>query len=444
MATTEPSVASDASLAPGTEVGEYRIEVPIGQGGFGMVYRAVHPLIGKQVAIKVLSRKFSADEAMVSRFQAEAKAVNQIRHRNIIDIFSFGQLSDGRCFYVMELLDGEPLDRVVARGPLPLAEALPILLALARALDAAHAKGIAHRDLKPENVFLACDPDGATYPKLLDFGIAKLLVPEAEETVRHHTGTGVPLGTPAYMSPEQCRGREVDHRTDIYSFGILTYRVLTGAYPFTGDFMELMMKHVGEEPRPPSSHVSSLTPDVDRAVAWMMSKDREARPATLVDAVAALDPSVVITPQRSSRPTMPPAKVSTADAISDTAVAPTAMPRRRSRNAWMIGGGVAVAAGAVAIAFAMKSSSPPPTEIAPTPPVYVVTPTPPPAPAPPSAPATVATTPEITVPPPKPAHPVAHRASTKPKPTPKQAGSASEDHNNDVIHLPDESFTGHP
>ena len=442
-ATTEPSASSDAALAAGTEVGEYRIEAPIGRGGFGMVYRAVHPLIGKQVAIKVLARRFSADDEIVSRFQAEAKAVNQIRHRNIIDIFSFGQLDDGRSYYVMELLDGQPLDRVLERGPLPLAEAVPILLALARALDAAHAKGIAHRDLKPENVFLACDPDGATFPKLLDFGIAKLLAPEVD--VQHHTGTGVPMGTPSYMSPEQCRGRDVDHRTDIYSFGILTYRVLTGAFPFIGDFMELMMKQTGEEPAPPSSHVPSLSRDVDEAIAWMMKKDRAERPPTLVDAVAALDPSIVV--QRSSRGSLPPPKIASAAAVSDTAFAPTTLPERRSRTSWLLAAALVVAAAAAVVFVLLRPS---PTTSLPLPPwqppvISHSTPAPAPAPAPAPPPATVQTTPEIVTappPPPPPKHTTVRRPKPKPAP-PAQAstGSNTTDTSGTIIDIPHEQFS---
>src|SRR5688572_23798777 len=154
-------------LAAGYAVGEYVVESLIGAGGFGTVYRARHPLIGKLAAVKVLSPQFSADPEMVSRFVDEARAVNQIRHRNIIDIFSFGQLADDRSYYVMELLDGQPLDEVIAaRGALALADAIPILRGVARALDAAHAKGVAHRDLKPENVFLARESDGTEFPKL--------------------------------------------------------------------------------------------------------------------------------------------------------------------------------------------------------------------------------------------------------------------------------------
>ena len=288
--------ADDKELAPGQEVGEYRIESVLGRGGFGTVYAAIQPVIGKRVAIKVLARKYAADQDVVSRFAAEARAVNQIRHRNIIDIFSFGQLPDGRHYYVMEHLEGEPLDSYIrAHGAMALDDALPILRSIARALDAAHAKGIAHRDLKPENIFLANDPDGGVFPKLLDFGIAKLMAPE--DSVMHRTGTGVPIGTPYYMSPEQCRGRDVDRRTDIYSFGIVVYRLLTGAFPFEGDdYLDLMFKQVNEDPPLPTSKNPALPSSVDIAIAWMMQKDRELRPKTVLEGINALDPSASVTP----------------------------------------------------------------------------------------------------------------------------------------------------
>jgi serine/threonine-protein kinase len=366
--------ANDQDLAVGQEVGEYRIEGTLGKGGFGTVYGAVHPLIGKRVAIKVLARKYSADEEIVSRFVAEARAVNQIRHRNIIDIFSFGALSDGRHYYVMEYLDGEPLDAHIRNhGPMPLDEALPVLRSIARALDAAHAKGIAHRDLKPENIFLAEDADGSRFPKLLDFGIAKLLAPE--DDVRHKTGTGVPIGTPYYMSPEQCRGREVDHRTDIYSFGIVTYRLLTGTFPFEGDdYMELLVKQMNDEPPPPSSRNAALTPHVDEAIAWMMRKDRAQRPPNVIEGVNALDPSQAMTPaslpKRSSRPTVNPTrgaiaspKLSSPDALAATFtpefervnVSQLAPASRRRVWPMLLAGSVVVAAGGVA-AFLMLGS----------------------------------------------------------------------------------------
>ena len=274
----------DVDLAPGMVVGEYRIESKLGEGGFGSVYRATHPLIGKAAAIKVLHRKFSSDPAMVSRFIAEARAVNQIRHRSIIDIFSFGSLADGRQYYVMELLDGMTFEDYLNReGRLDCARAIPILREVGRALDAAHQAGIAHRDLKPENIFLTFDEDGVIHPKLLDFGIAKLL---GDSTHSHKTQTGTMMGTAYYMSPEQCRGVDVDHRTDIYSFGCMVFQTLTGELPFGGDSqMDVLVKHLNEMPRPMSAVCPAVPSQLDEPVLAMLAKDAADRPSTLAAAI---------------------------------------------------------------------------------------------------------------------------------------------------------------
>jgi serine/threonine-protein kinase len=284
----------------GQIIGEYRVEGKLGEGAFGAVYRAVHPLIGKAAAIKVLHRQYSSNPQMVSRFVAEARAVNQIRHRNIIDIFSFGALADGRQYYVMELLEGKTLDRYLdEEGPLTPEVALPLLRQIARALDAAHAAGIVHRDLKPENIFLAFDEEQGIFPKLLDFGIAKLMAPPDSGTdltqgggAQHQgakTRTGTPMGTPYYMSPEQCRGRNVDHRTDIYSFGVLTHRMLTGVLPFDGeDVVDLLLKHATQPPPRMSAVLSSVPPQLDTPVLQMMEKDPSNRPVSLLAAIEAL------------------------------------------------------------------------------------------------------------------------------------------------------------
>ena len=284
--------AVDPDLEPGQVVGEYVIDGKLGQGGFGAVFKASHPLIGKEVAVKVLARRFSVDPDMVERFQAEARAVNQIRHRHIIDIFSFGTLDDGRAYYVMEYLEGETLGERLARETrLSFEVALPILRAIARALDAAHSKDIAHRDLKPDNVFLARsrDPaDGDDFAKLLDFGIAKLM--RVEESLKSKTQTGVPMGTPYYMSPEQCRGRDVDHRTDYYAFGVVAYQLLTGVYPIDGDdYMTVLMKQISEDAPPASSHLAELPAGIDDVLAWLMRKDPADRPPSLAAAMQALD-----------------------------------------------------------------------------------------------------------------------------------------------------------
>jgi len=280
-----PSAALE--LPTGMIVGEYRIEKKIGEGGFGAVYAASHPVIGKTAAIKILSPQFSHNPVMVQRFIAEARAANQIRHRGIIDIFGFGKLEDGRQYYIMELLEGLTLeDYLRERGRLRPSEAMPILRQIARALDAAHGAGIVHRDLKPENVFLVFEDDRGVFPKLLDFGIAKLL---GDSQTGHKTRTGTPMGTPLYMSPEQCRGKQVDHRTDIYSFGIMTHVVLTGAPPFMGDdVMDVLMAQVGTEAPPMSSVCPDLPKGLDAPVLKMLAKDPTERPPTVSAAVDGL------------------------------------------------------------------------------------------------------------------------------------------------------------
>ena len=371
-ATTAPSPGSDLDpdLPVGSIVGEYRVEGKLGQGGFGAVFKAVHPLIGKVVAIKVLSTRFSADREMVSRFIAEAKAVNQIRHHNIIDIFSFGQLEDRRCYYVMEYVDGQPLDKFLEAGPLSVARALPIVRAIARALDAAHAKGIAHRDLKAENVFLGTDTDGAVFPKLLDFGIAKLM--SGEDGIAHKTRTGAPMGTPYYMSPEQTRGRDVDHRTDLYAFGVLIYLMLTGKYPLDGDdFMTILMRQVSDDPLPPSTHQPGLPERVDHVVAWLMHKRPDCRPPNLMTAVRALEEVAGSAPTTAelTAPVVIPSSITT----RPPAVAPVTVPLTvplaaplaaspRSNLPLVIGGLVAIALAIVVVVVATRRDPTPVVE----------------------------------------------------------------------------------
>jgi eukaryotic-like serine/threonine-protein kinase len=392
------TATSESELPAGYCVGEYVIERKIGEGGFGAVFRATHPTIGKLAAIKVLSRKFSGDPEVVSRFTAEARAVNQIRHRNIIDIFSFGKLEDGRSYYVMELLDGQPLDALLEQtGGLPMADALPILRGIARALDAAHEKGIAHRDLKPENVFLSKDAEGRVHPKLLDFGIAKLI---GDESSMHRTRTGAPIGTPYYMSPEQCRAQPVDHRTDVYSFGIVAYQLLTGKLPFEGvNHLELLMKQTTEEPIPPSQRAAEnpalppLDPSIDSAIAWMMRKEPNDRPPNLLSAVRALEEAAGIeyvtdVTRKTPFPVtpMPPARDSAA-AFAKTMAPDGAPPSSMRRYGW-IAGLVLVLGGAAAVMMALGGGEKQPVEpVANEPALPQVAPAPAAAPAPAPTPA---------------------------------------------------------
>jgi serine/threonine-protein kinase len=274
-------------LAPGTMVGEYRIDRKLGAGTFGAVYAGEQPLIGKKVAIKVLHKRFAADAGVVSRFVAEARAVNLIRHKNIIDVFSFGVLDGGKePYFVMELLDGMTLGELLDHNKkISVEEAMPILRGIADGLDAAHEAGITHRDLKPDNIFLAAEKGGGYFPKLLDFGVAKLV----DEEAAHKTATGAAVGTPSYMAPEQCRGKRVDHRADIYALGVVIHEMLTGKRLFQADSaMDVLFKHVNEPP-PPMSEVSpDLPPELDAPVLAMLAKRPKDRPSSAGVAVAAL------------------------------------------------------------------------------------------------------------------------------------------------------------
>ncbi len=274
---------------PPIVVANYTIHEQLGAGGFGAVYRARQDKIGRDVAIKVLDARYSSDPATVARFVAEARAVNMISHPGIVEIFDFGELADGRSYFVMELLRGRSLHEYLReRTRLSIAEALPILTAIAEAIDAAHDVGIAHRDLKPENVFLL--DDGSI--KLIDFGIAKLTLDDTPVTE-----AGAVFGTPMYMSPEQCRGEASDTRTDAYSFGVLVYEVLVGEQPFRGDSLQIALHHLHDRPQAPSARHPELTDRVDRVVLSLLEKEPEARPPRLAAAIAGLAPDAPQPPQ---------------------------------------------------------------------------------------------------------------------------------------------------
>ena len=278
-----PSEQGGPDLSIGTLVGEYEIERKIGAGGVGSVYLAKHPVIGKRVAVKVVSPVLAVDPVQVERFLLEARAVNEIGNRHIVDIFAFGRLPDGRPYLVMEYLEGEDLGSVLEkRRMVPIEELVPIVSQLAKGLGAAHSKGIIHRDLKPENIFLGRDDEGGLDLKLVDFGLAKLTDPSIQS---RKTRTGTAMGTPQYMSPEQARGLDVDPRTDVYSLGVILYECLTGRLPFDGpSYLEVLYKHLAEAPVRPSTYVP-MAPAVDALVMKCLEKDPAKRFPT-VQAVA--------------------------------------------------------------------------------------------------------------------------------------------------------------
>ena len=276
----------------GHTIGNYKITAKLGEGGMGVVYLAEHPVIGKKVAMKAIHPELSKNSDVVSRFITEAKAVNQIGHEHIVDIADFGNTSDGEFYFVMEYLQGESLsDRLKREKRIPLNQAMSIGAQIADALNASHQQGIIHRDLKPENIFLCNRGANREFVKVLDFGLAKLT--QNDQKVTHKTRTGSVMGTPYYMSPEQCEGKtEIDYRADSYSLGVLIFEMLTGKVPFGGEgYGEIIVKHVTMPPPSVRSVVPDLPEYMDAIMYRVLAKDRDQRFQTMSDLrEALLDP----------------------------------------------------------------------------------------------------------------------------------------------------------
>ena len=267
----------ETRLGQGAEIGGYVVDGILGVGGMGVVYAATHPIIGKRAAIKVLRPELSHEPSAVDRFITEARSVNQIGHPNIVDIFGFGALPDGRSYYVMDLLAGESLRaRLVRSGALHISEAASAIDETASALIAAHAKGIIHRDLKPDNVFMVSAPGRWPEVKLLDWGLAKLVAP----TSKFRTLTGSVLGTPVYMSPEQARAADtVDFRTDIYALGVMSYELLAGEVPFRKHTsLDTIIAHQEDRPPPLGERVPGLPEELVQLIEAMLAKSPDDRP----------------------------------------------------------------------------------------------------------------------------------------------------------------------
>ena len=259
--------------------GKYRIEKLIGRGGMGAVFRAVNERIRKPVALKILYRGWDQGSESERRFLREARVASSLGHPNIVEVFDLGHLDDGKPFQVMELLEGQSLaQRIQNEGALPEEDALDISEQILSALEAAHERGVIHRDLKPENVFLI-ERRGVTIAKLLDFGVSKMI--GGDQTLSL-TVTGVVVGTPYYLSPEQARGdRDIDHRVDLWSMGVLMYESLTGVLPFNADnYEQLLRKILTSRPVPPSKFQARMNPSVEAVVLRALSSSRSDRPSS--------------------------------------------------------------------------------------------------------------------------------------------------------------------
>ena len=295
------------ALTPGTRLGVYEITAQIGEGGMGQVYRGTDTTLGRQVAIKILPDAFASDSERLARFEREAKTLASLNHPHIAAIYGF-EKSAGMHALVMELVEGDDLSQRIAQGPIPLDEALPIAKQIAEALEAAHEQGIIHRDLKPANIKVR--PDGTV--KVLDFGLAKAMEPTGVAspsvsqsptiTTPAMTQAGMILGTAAYMSPEQARGKPVDKRADIWAFGCVVYEMLTGHAVFAGTTVsDTIAAILGREPE--WSALPSATPaPIRRLLHRCLQKDATRRLRDIGDARVRSTRSSPVRQKRSVRP----------------------------------------------------------------------------------------------------------------------------------------------
>ena len=283
---TQPTLESIDRFDVGDVIdGRYRVLSPLAAGGMGEVFKVEHVSLQKQFALKVMLSGLNANAELVERFKLEAMAASRIGHPNIIDVSDLGQTPEGVVYFVMELVAGRTLTKVLAdEGPQTPARTVELGLQIARALAAAHEHGIVHRDLKPDNVMLVERSGSTGLVKVLDFGVARV---RSNDEGTSKTGVGRVVGTPAYMSPEQARGQGVDARSDLYALGLVLHELLTGKQTFTGDTVHLVMLQQVEAPPPPLP--ASTPPRLAELVLRMLQKRAADRPQTMENVVQALE-----------------------------------------------------------------------------------------------------------------------------------------------------------
>jgi serine/threonine-protein kinase len=379
---------SSSSLVGAALEERYTIVREIGRGGMGVVYEAEHVELGKRVAIKVMLDKYANDQEAIARFKREALAASRIGNPHIIDVSHIGVAPDGRPFVVMELLDGKPLSDILkVTGPMQPWRAIHIMRQVLRAVGAAHAKGIIHRDLKPDNIFIVNRDDEHDFVKLLDFGISKILDTNEQMASTRLTTTGMVMGTPLYMAPEQAMGAPAERGVDIYACGVIMFEMLSGRPPFDEtNYNMLVAKLLTASPPYLSDLRSGLPTSLVVAVHHALEKEPENRYPT-AEAFAQALPSdrAMSEPNLEIARTLPPgASGHAAFATSNPSQLTAPPPVKRGVPRWLIGGLLAVAgAGAIAAAVVLSKS---PTRSPTT--TSEVTPAPlpiaPPAPVPPA------------------------------------------------------------
>jgi serine/threonine protein kinase len=272
--------------------GSFRILQKIGSGGMGAVYKAMDLQNSRMVGVKILHPKLANRKDLVSRFGREARALSQLSHPNTVRVFLYGELEDGALYIIMELLEGKNLNQTVrSEGPFPVARALPILIQACGALDEAHKAGIIHRDLKPENIFLVQTPELRDFPKLLDFGLAKVGERQMRPGSVILTQEGMVFGTPEFMSPEQAQGKTLAPASDVYSLAVILYEVLTGKLPFEAkSAMDYIQMHVTGRPIPLNQRVAGMSfpPLLEEIMDRALAKKETDRFASAADFAVAM------------------------------------------------------------------------------------------------------------------------------------------------------------
>ncbi|MDT7605306.1 MAG: eukaryotic-like serine/threonine-protein kinase, partial [Acidobacteriota bacterium] len=261
---------------------KYRLDERLGEGGMGTVYRATHLLIDRPVALKVLHPRFVEDDSAQQRFRREARAAGRLQHPNAVAVTDFGRTADGYVYIVMELLEGSTLrDVMTEEAPMPVERAVGLMSQIAAAVEAAHEGGVIHRDLKPGNIFVVQRKGLPPVVKVLDFGIAKLAADSLDDSdAKNLTQTGVMIGTPRYMSPEQCDGEHLTPASDVYSLGIILYEMFTGETPFNGASpLAVALQHSSKPPRPPRELAPTLPAEMEAVVLHALAKKPDERPA---------------------------------------------------------------------------------------------------------------------------------------------------------------------
>ncbi len=270
--------------------GRYRVVAKLGEGSMGEVYLVEHIGLGRKEALKILRSTMDDSPALVTRFRREARATNRLQHPNIVAVYDFGRLPDGRFYITTEYVEGENLDVVLRKtGALPTERALTILVQLSDAIDHAHSRGVIHRDLKPANLIIGRARSNLETIKVLDFGVAKIIAPDYAESIAA-TGQGEVFGTPAYMAPEQIGARGNDPRIDLYAFGCIAFEMLTGSPPFVGRTLQVLNAHLNTPaPRPSSRRPQSSIPSLlDDFVVRCLAKEPADRPQTGGEIASAL------------------------------------------------------------------------------------------------------------------------------------------------------------